>query len=543
VNEQLKPLAQRIGEIFAPFGRSDAPGLVLGVARGNNIVFRQGFGLASIEHGLANGPTTRMRIGSTSKQFTCLATLLLAEDGMLDVDASVRAYLPELPTLEGEPTLRQLMTHTGGHRCYLDLGFIADGMAIKPVGEVLAVQSRQTSVNFRPGDGMLYNNGGYHLLSIVVDRVAGMPFERFLEERIFAPLGMVDTQSIPSDFEIHRGLATLHVAQPGGGFCRGIFPSLENRGDGGTVSTVDDMLIWLAHLRGTKRIGNESTWRQMLTKTRLGNGQELEYCLGLVRSDYRGIECIHHGGSVIGGTCQMLTAPSHDVDVILITNGAAAHPGELVHRVIDAVLDDEELAQPPEKLDVAGYESLLGRYAAAKSGLIFDLGNAGGKVGLGVLTNAPLGMHKVGEELQLLFSDSGMGPYRIEIPSAMNAAPVESLVFRDCGEVDRLDRIGEDPDAGELMSAIVGDYFCADLDTTGSLSLSESKLELDIDGHFGGNHLSLKPISGDVFEFVMYISSFPLKGTLNVQRSNGTVASFTLNTPRTRNLLFTRTRP
>jgi CubicO group peptidase (beta-lactamase class C family) len=113
VNEQLKPLAQRIGEIFAPFGRSDAPGLVLGVTRGNNTVFRQGFGLASIEHGLANGPTTRMRIGSTSKQFTCLATLLLAEDGMLDVDASVRAYLPELPTLEGEPTLRQLMTHTG----------------------------------------------------------------------------------------------------------------------------------------------------------------------------------------------------------------------------------------------------------------------------------------------------------------------------------------------------------------------------------------------------------------------------------------------
>jgi D-aminopeptidase len=540
VTEQLKSLSQRIDEIFAPFGRSDAPGMVVGVAYGNKTLYRKGFGLTSIEHGVANTPATRMRIGSTTKQFTCLATLLLAEDGMLDVDQSVRVYLPELPTLEGEPTLRQLMTHTGGHRCYLDLAFIADGMAIKPVGEALAVQVRQREVNFQPGERMLYNNGSYHLLSLIIARVAGMPFERFLEERIFTPLGMTTTRSIPSDFEIHAGMATLHVAQPGGGFQRGIFPSVENRGDGGIVSTVDDMLIWLTHLRGTKRIGNESSWRQMLTKTRLGNGEELEYCLGLVRSDYRGIEVIHHGGSVIGGTCQMLTVPGHDLDVILITNGVAAHPGELVNKVIDAVLGDELLGPPLEKLDVAGHEPLLGRYAAAKSGLIFDLADVGGKLGLGVLTNAALAMNKVGDGLQLLFSGSGMGPYRIDIPSSKNDARVESLVLYDCGETDRLQRIGEAPNAAEMVSVLAGDYFCADLDAAATLVLNGTKLELVIDGRFGGNRLTLEPITRDVLEFVMYISFFPLKGTLHVRRTNGRAASFTLNTPRTRNLRFVR---
>ena len=93
---------------------------------------------------------------------------------------------------------------------------LADGQwPFKPPGHALATQVRQSAVNFPVGERAIYNNGGYHLLSIVVDRQAGMPFERFLDERIFAPLGMTDTRSVPSDLEIHRGLATLYMALPG----------------------------------------------------------------------------------------------------------------------------------------------------------------------------------------------------------------------------------------------------------------------------------------------------------------------------------------
>jgi oxygen-independent coproporphyrinogen-3 oxidase len=62
-----------------------------------------------------------MRIASTTKHFTCLAALLLAEEGKLDLDAPATRYLPELPTPRGVPTLRQFMTHTSGVRCYVDL--------------------------------------------------------------------------------------------------------------------------------------------------------------------------------------------------------------------------------------------------------------------------------------------------------------------------------------------------------------------------------------------------------------------------------------
>src|SRR5579871_5128602 len=125
-------LEAQLDALFAPWDRTDAPGLVVGIARRGAVIYRRGFGMASLEVGVANTPKTRMRVGSISKHFTCLLALLLAEEGKLDLEAPIRAYVPELTGPGGEPTLRQLMQHRGGSRCYLDLSFIGHGMATPP---------------------------------------------------------------------------------------------------------------------------------------------------------------------------------------------------------------------------------------------------------------------------------------------------------------------------------------------------------------------------------------------------------------------------
>ena len=101
-----------LDDLFQSVNRSDAPGLVVGVAHHGKTAYRRAFGLASVELSVANTPRTRMRIGPTSKHFTCLAALLLAKEGLIDIDASVRRYIPELPPRKAEPTLRQLMSNT-----------------------------------------------------------------------------------------------------------------------------------------------------------------------------------------------------------------------------------------------------------------------------------------------------------------------------------------------------------------------------------------------------------------------------------------------
>ena len=526
--------------IFAAVNRSDAPGLVVGVARHGKPVYRRGFGLASIELGVANTAWTRMRIGSTSKHFTCLAALLLAEDGKLDIDAGIRRYVPELPLVGGEPTLRQLMNHTGGHRCYLDVGFLSDGMAIKPKGVALQTQVRQGDVNFAPGEKTLYNNGGYHLLSLVIERVGGLPFERFLEERIFEPLGMVDTKSVPSDFEIHRNMATLHVAQPDGRWRRGIFPTEEVRGEGAMISTVDDMLRWLAHLRGPHTVGSADSWAQMKTPVLLNNGSVVPYALGLMVHDYRGVRVVHHAGGVIGGACQMITVPDHALDIIIMTNGAAVSGVELANKVIDAMLGDEVLAAPEERISSERFKSVLGkRYHDAASGFLAGFGDAAGKLGICLMNNLPFALRDEGDTLRLGFEDIAMGPYTLRTSAIADRAEAPtSFELTESGHAMTLELL---PDAApaDALAGLAGRYRAADLDADAIVVQEEDVLKLRVFGQFAVNEMTLEPLAADVAGLAN--TAHPhLRAALSIDRQGGGVTGFRVDSGRTRGMRFER---
>ncbi|QPF72366.1 serine hydrolase [Roseateles sp. DAIF2] len=531
--------------LFQPFDRHDAPGLVVGIAHRGRLLYRRGFGMASLEHAVANTPATRMPIGSSSKHFTSLAILLLAEEGLLEIDAGVRRYLPELPAPRGEPTLRQLMSHTGGQRCYLDAGFLADGMGIKPAGAAMALMRRQTDANFAPGEKMIYSNGGYHQLSQIIARVSGMSYEAFLKARLFDPLGMADTASVRSDFEIHPGMATLHVPVPpelGGGWRRGIFPSEEASGDGATVTTVDDMLRWLAHLRSPHKIvGSARSWDQLLSPAALGNRLRLPYALGLMRHDYRGVELIHHAGGVVGGSCQILTAPAHALDIVIMANGVQASPVQLAYQVVDLVLGDA-LRPPPPKADAARFRAMLGtRYHAPDSGLVIGFAEGGdGTLGLSFLNGPPLSLRDEGEALRLRIQDLAIGP--LEMPSqALAGEPPDTLLFSEGGHAERAQRLPSPPPSlAEAGSALVGRYLAPDLDAEATMAFEGERLLLRVAGHYGTTSMTLDAYASDVFGWQMEDPFLPLRGTLNVQREAGRVIGFQLDTWRTRGLRFDR---
>lgn len=548
---QPDPRVAALDALFDPLVRSDAPGLVVGVAQHGRSLYRRGIGLASVEHGVANTPRTRMRIGSTSKQFTCLAALLLAEEGRIDIDAPVRAYLPELPSISAqgiEPSLRQLMNHSSGYRCYLDLGFIAEGMAIKPAGVAWAVQRRQREANFAPGSQVIYCNSGYQLLSRVIEEVCGQPFEQFLQQRIFTPLGMHDTASVPSDFELHPGTATLHLPRPiaQGGWRRGIFPTEELRGEGAMVSSIDDMLRWLAHLRAPhKRVGSTNSWQQMLAPTRLANGHHTPYGLGLMRHDYRGIEVIHHPGAVIGGASQMLTVPSQALDIIIIGNGAPCSPRELALRIVDAMLGDEVLGPAAAPASAERFASVLGRrYRGRDTGLVFGFARAGAALGLSLLEGPAMPLRDEGAQLSKPFEEGGIGQYLLSTaPLAAAVAPPQLDLIAD-GRRERCELLPETPPA-EAGAPLLGRYRSAELDAEARIAVDGERLLLQIRGAYGGNRFELRALSAEVFGCqaldmpLAHGGNAVLRLTPAVGPLSGPV-SFRLDTPRTRQLLFER---
>ncbi len=373
----------KLDALFAPWARSDGPGLTVAVRHRGSLAYRAAFGMASLEAGRALTIASRIRIGSISKHMTALLALLLAEDGLLSLDAPIGDTLPGLDGPAGEPTLRQLLRHTGGSRCYFDLSTIAHLLAMLPKGRAFELQARQRGRNFAPGTAMIYNNGGYHLVSLACERAGGRPFEALLQERLFQPLGMLDTVSLPSDLEIVPGMATLH-APDGEGWRRGVFPSEEVRGEGGVLSTVDDMMKWTAHLAARDRFGTDRTWTDLLERPAFPDGAIGNYALGLVHGEHRGRPTLFHAGGVIGGLSQMLLIPDEKLEIVILTNRGDVDPVSLAEQVADAVLGEDEDVRREDLPD-----GLAGTWFCEEQGMVYTVGEARGAMRLGISGGEP----------------------------------------------------------------------------------------------------------------------------------------------------------
>ena len=335
----MNAMASRLDDIFDPLDSASAPGGSVAVEIEGNVIYSRGFGLASVESGLANTPCTRGRIGSITKQFTCLAVMLLAEDGLVDVDAPLRQWMPELHAELPPVTLRQAMNHTAGLRCWVDLVMISSGMLANfPESDVLPLIAQQRTTQFEPGSRFLYSNTGARLLTLLIERVSGMSYETFLRERIFMPLGMFDTCLPRNEFDMLPALACPHIAT-GQGFLRGMMPSTV-LGEGGLVSTVHDLMRWTAFLRDP-HIGSAATWREMLKPAHFPQGGEDNYALGLVDERHRGTRLLHHAGGVIGANSQLLVAPEHKLGLAILVNRSDVSATELGWKVLDAVLGEK----------------------------------------------------------------------------------------------------------------------------------------------------------------------------------------------------------
>lgn len=540
-----------VDALFAPFNRSDAPGCVVGIALAGRVVCRKAFGLASVRHGVANTPRSRMRIGSTSKHFTCLAALLLAEEGRLDLDAPVSQALPDLalPALQGMPTLRQFMNHTSGWRCALDLSMIGNSTALMPTGWMAAMAARQQGVNFAPGHGQVYSNSGYHLLSMAIDRAAGMPLEAYLKEHVFAPLGMDDTEGVPSDTRVTRDMVSNHWPDPAGGWRHAHMVTEEIRGEGNLVSTVDDMLRWLAHLRGPKRVGSEAAWRQMLEPTMLPDGTASTYGLGLMRRHYRGLEMIEHAGGVAGGNSQMLTVPAHALDVVLMTNGLPVGMRDLAPKIVDILLA-EHLGPEIAQAELVRFQHLVGSRYVGPSGRSIAFGAVDANLGLSFMDAPPFEALRVeGAHLRLPFEDTAICDLWLrsaDLAPQADGEPPATLELRDAGHVETLVRLPSSAPTPEVAGAgLLGAWICHDLQAAAEITLESGALTLWLRGDYSARRrLSLTPFSSMVFGVADL--SHPMGGRWMLTRDDdgaSRCARFTLNGPRTRHLAFERCTP
>ena len=236
----------RVDAVFSALDRSDSPGCALGIYRDGRLAYARGYGMANLELRVANSPETVFDIGSTAKQFTAFAILLLARDGKLSVDDDIRKYVPEIPDYGSKITIRHLLhpheRAAGLPGAHGPRGRPRGGPDDRPrrAGHPHAAEVAQLPARDRAPLPQL------RLLPPLGHRPAslsGKSLRDFARERIFGPLGMTHTQYNDDHTRWIPNRATGYAPRTGGGF--GIAMSdFEQNGDGGILTTVEDLQRW-----------------------------------------------------------------------------------------------------------------------------------------------------------------------------------------------------------------------------------------------------------------------------------------------------------
>jgi CubicO group peptidase (beta-lactamase class C family) len=359
----------QLDALFAAYDRSDSPGCTLGVFQNGRIAYARGYGMANLELGVANSVQTVFDIGSLGKQFTAFSILLLARDGKLSLDDDIRKFLPEIPDYGARVTVRNLLHHTGGLRDYIGL-LSLEGLRTEDVTteqDALDVLARQKAPLFAPGSRYEYSNSGYFLLGVIVKRVSGKSLRDFARERIFEPLGMSHSQYNEDHNRIIPNRATGYEVKDSGGF-RIDMSDFEQNGDGGVLTTVEDLLLWDRNF-ADPAVGDRPLLEEMQTPGKLADGKPIDYAAGLRPGKYRGLQTVGHTGSWAGYRALLYRFPDQKLSVCILCN----RPVErlpMMRRVADLYLGDLMEKAPAEpaastKPKVALSASELARLAGA----------------------------------------------------------------------------------------------------------------------------------------------------------------------------------
>ncbi len=248
------------------------PNAAIALVKDGEIVFMEGYGHADLEEGIETCPvTTLFRTGSVAKIFTWTAIVQLAERGDLDLSEDISEYLDFglSKRIHGKGryyypaavTLRHLLTHTAGFEDVLEGLFLLNHEDFPSLREYL-VNNIPARI-YPPGTVMAYSNYGTALAGYIVQRVSGMPFEQYIEDNIFSPLGMNNStfrQPLPGGLS-DRLVEAYRMVD--GEFRKGEFEYMPAPAGGLSITVEDMALFMIAHLNGGGNILHEENAKRM----------------------------------------------------------------------------------------------------------------------------------------------------------------------------------------------------------------------------------------------------------------------------------------
>ncbi|MCW5747870.1 MAG: serine hydrolase [Alphaproteobacteria bacterium] len=526
-------LERRVDALFAHLMRDASPGAVIGVMQDGEILLRKGYGLANVEHRVPITPATRFRIASVTKQFTVSAALMLADEGRLSLDEPPHRYLPELPPLD--VTLDQMMRNSSGLPDFLELLRLGGHGLDRPcrAEDLLAAACRNTHLNFAPGSRFLYSNTNFLLLGLIVERVTGRKLGDVLAERIFVPLGMTRTLLNASLDTPVPDLATGYLANADGSVRRAPH-AYPQGGEGGMVSTVEDLLIWSRHY--DRPVLKPADLAQRLTTPMpLHGGAANNYLRGVERGSLRGLATIGHGGLWPGYRTEFLRVPDARLSVVVIANLGSVDPHRVARAAaVEALRDAGVLLATPAPVTAAAIEPMAGTYFNADELSLFDLAWRDGEATV-TQSGIPFPLAPRGDGW--LVADRGAFEFALRLPGAGDTLDVAL----GAGRVLPFRRLAQREPVPANLS---GRYHAADCAATWTIGATADGFAAAVSGPLvtGGPAWPVRGVTRDVVEIETPSPWLTITQLARVERdASGKVSGLTVSSGRIRGMRFART--
>lgn len=341
----------------------DFAGVVL-VARGDEPLLADGFGLADRERGLRWTPATVSTVGSVTKQFTVAAVLKLEEDGRLKVTDPVGRYFPSLPAEKNGITLHHLLTHSSGLGDPMGIGDFTPVTTEEYVRRVL-----DQPLLFAPGASYEYANANFSLLGVIIEKLSGMSYETFLRRRLFLPAGMYETGYVlPRWGEGRLAQGYLDGRLWGSVLGRPMAadgPYWALKANGGIHSTAYDMLRWARALVKGRILSSASLEKYWTPHVSEGGGTFYGYGWSIATGP-GGVKVVTHNGGNGIFFADMAVVPEADLVVFLMTNviSETRAANSLLEQVLGRFLAGGSYPDIPEAVEpeAGSLEKLAGTY-------------------------------------------------------------------------------------------------------------------------------------------------------------------------------------
>jgi CubicO group peptidase (beta-lactamase class C family) len=341
--------AKKIEELMSLYhSQGQFNGSVL-VAEKGNVIYKKGFGLANMEWSIANQPNTIFRIGSITKQFTSMLIMQLVEQGKIKLDGKLSDYLPDYRKDTGDKvTLHHLLTHTSGIPSYTGLPRFFQDISRNPYKvDEFVKKYCSGDLEFEPGSKFSYNNSGYFLLGVIIEKIAGKPYEQALKEKILDPLGMKDTGYDHSDTLIKRRAAGYQKS-PNGIVNAPYLDMSIPYAAGSLYSTVEDLYVWDQALYTDKLLS--AMYKELMLKPFLNR---YAYGWAIVRQTLgetkETTSSIAHGGGINGFNTLIVRLVDDRHLIVLLNNTGGTRLDEMAKN-ISAILYEKPYGMPKKSI-------------------------------------------------------------------------------------------------------------------------------------------------------------------------------------------------